>query len=32
VGQFMLNVGHAMGVRCGFTEIDTTVIGIEPVN
>lgn len=31
VGQFMLNVGHAMGVRCGFTEIDTTVIGIEPV-
>lgn len=32
VGQFMLNVGHAMGVRCGFTEINTTVIGIEPVN
>lgn len=31
VGQFMLNVGHGMGVRCGFTEIYTTVIDIAPV-
>ena len=28
VGQFMLNVGHGMGVRCGFTEIYTTVWNI----
>lgn len=28
VGQYMLNVGHAMGVRCGFTEIDTIVLSI----
>lgn len=28
VGQFMLNVGHGMGVRCGFTEIYTTVMDI----
>lgn len=28
VGQFMLNVGHAMGVRCGFTEINTMVANI----
>lgn len=31
VGQFMLNAGHVMDVRCGFTEINTTVIAIEPV-
>jgi hypothetical protein len=31
VGQFMLNVGHNMGVRCGFTEISTCVMNIEPV-
>ena len=31
VGQFMLNVGHGMGVRCGFTEIYTTVVDIAPV-
>lgn len=28
VGQFMLNVGHTMGVRCGFTEINTYVLSI----
>lgn len=28
VGQFMLNVGHSMGVRCGFTEINTYVMDI----
>lgn len=28
VGQYMLNVGHSMGVRCGFTEINTTVVDI----
>lgn len=32
VGQYMLNNGHGMGVRCGFTEIYTTVVSIEPVN
>ena len=32
VGQFMLNVGHSMGVRCGFTEINTIVQNIAPVN
>ena len=31
VGQFMLNVGHSMGVRAGFTEIDTYITSIEPV-
>ena len=31
VGQFMLNVGHSMGVRCGFTEINACVMNIEPV-
>lgn len=28
VGQFMLNVGHSMGVRCGFTEINAIVQNI----
>ena len=32
VGQFMLNVGHAMGVRCGFTEISAIVQNIAPAN
>ena len=32
VGQFMLNVGHSMGVRCGFTEINAIVQSITPVN
>lgn len=32
VGQFMLNVGHSMGVRCGFTEINTIVQNIAPVS
>ena len=31
VGQFMLNIGHAMGVRCGNTEINTIVRDITPV-
>lgn len=31
VGQFMLNVGHSMGVRCGFTELNMVVQNIEPV-
>lgn len=31
VGQFMLNVGHGMGVRCGFTEIYCYVMDIAPV-
>ena len=31
VGQYMLNIGHSMGVRCGFTEINTCVMNIEPV-
>ena len=32
VGQFMLNVGHSMGVRCGFTEINTIVQNIAPAS
>ena len=32
VGQFMLNVGHSMGVRCGFTEISAIVQNIAPAN
>ena len=28
VGQFMLNVGHSMGVRCGFTELNMIVQNI----
>ena len=32
VGQFMLNVGHNMGVRCGNTEINTIVRNIAPAN
>ena len=28
VGQFMLNVGHAMRVRCGFTELNMIVQNI----
>ena len=31
VGQFMLNIGHGMGVRCGNTEINTIVRDITPV-
>ena len=31
VGQFMLNIGHSMGVRCGNTEINTIVRNITPV-
>lgn len=31
VGQFMLNIGHSMGVRAGNTEINTYIINIEPV-
>ena len=27
-GQFMLNVGHSMGVRCGFTELNMIVQNI----
>ncbi len=30
VGQFMLNVGHNMGVRCGNTEINCNVWNITP--
>ena len=30
VGQYMLNIGHEMGVRCGNTEINTTVWSIAP--
>ena len=30
VGQFMLNIGHGMGVRCGNTEINTIVRDITP--
>lgn len=30
VGQFMLNVGHSMGVRCGNTEITAIVQNIAP--
>ena len=32
VGQFMLNIGHGMGVRCGNTEINTIVRDITPVS
>lgn len=32
VGQFMLNVGHSMGVRCGNTEISCVVMNIAPAN
>ena len=32
VGQFMLNVGHSMGVCCGFTEINTIVQNIAPAS
>lgn len=32
VGQYMLNIGHSMGVRCGNTEINATVYDITPVN
>ena len=32
VGQYMLNIGHEMGVRCGNTEIDAIVQSITPVN
>lgn len=32
VGQFMLNVGHSMGVRCGLTEINTIVQSIAPAS
>ena len=32
VGQFMLNIGHNMSVRCGNTEIYTIVQNITPVN
>lgn len=28
VGQYMLNIGHEMGVCCGLTEIETYVLGI----
>ena len=31
VGQFMLNIGHSMGVRSGNTEINTIVRDIAPV-
>ena len=31
VGQFMLNIGHYMGVRCGNTEINVNVQDITPV-
>ena len=30
VGQFMLNIGHEMGVRCGNTELNCTVWSIAP--
>ena len=30
VGQFMLNIGHEMSVRCGNTEINTIVWSIAP--
>ena len=32
VGQFMLNIGHNMGVRCGNTEINANVLNIAPAN
>ena len=31
VGQFMLNIGHNMSVRCGNTEINVNVQDITPV-
>ncbi len=31
VGQYMLNIGHNMGVRCGNTEINCNVMDIQPV-
>lgn len=30
VGQYLLNVGHKMGVCCGSTEIDSVVWSIAP--
>ena len=30
VGQYMLNIGHSMGVRCGNTEINSVVWNIAP--
>lgn len=30
VGQYMLNVGHNMGVRCGNTEINCNIRNIAP--
>ena len=30
VGQYMLNIGHVMGIRCGNTEINCTVWSIAP--
>lgn len=30
VGNFMLNIGHEMGVCCGNTELDCTVWSIAP--
>ena len=30
VGQYMLNIGHEMGIRCGNTEINCTVWSIAP--
>lgn len=30
VGQYMLNIGHEMSVRCGNTEINTIVWSIAP--
>ena len=32
VGQYMLNIGHSMGVCCGNTEIATIVQSIAPVS
>lgn len=32
VGQFMLNAGHSMGVRCGNTEINCIVLSIAPAS
>lgn len=32
VGQFMLNIGHDMDVRCGNTEINAIVLNIAPAN
>ena len=30
VGQYMLNIGHEMGVRCGNTEINCSIWSIAP--